>query len=179
MSPGDHAQLASKVAAHERDIANLTSAVDSLSRTIAETSDRQWAAIREQGESLTRAIAEQGKNTRQELAELANKFSESRAVSWPLIISVVVAGLSITSLAVTILTIIGSMALEPVERQLDYITEKSGPEKVIYLEGKISELQTQVNLTNQNTLALINLQRKEQGLQTIDMPGFWPPGGAK
>lgn len=181
--------IVAQVAAHERDIANLTGAVQSLSDTLQQTADAQWRAIREQGESLRAAITEQGAEVRKDINVLADKFSESRSVNWPFIVSVIVAGLGVTSLAVTVMTIIGSMVLSPIRDQLADHMDDGHPyrveKQVIELRAQTGErfgeietqfqaLQTRNNLMHQQNYILLNATRREAGLEPLDFPDFWP-----
>lgn len=167
-------ELVAKVAAHERDIANLTTAVQSLSATMQETAEAQWRSIREQGEILRSAIQQQGQEVRSDINALGDKFSESRAVNWPLIVSTAVAGLAITSLAVTVMTIIGNMALTPVQQRLDEHIADAPPQRIEAVEERIKSLEAQMNLMQQKNFILLNATRREANLEPLDMPNYWP-----
>lgn len=181
--------LAARVAAHERDIANLTGAVESLSDSLRQTADAQWQAIREQGSTLRSAIEQQGVEVRNDINSLGTKLSDSQAVSWPFVVSVVIAGLGVTSLAVTVMTIIGSMALSPInDRLAEHIHDEHPHEsekQIIELRAQTAErfsdvetqfrgLQIQNNLLHQQSYILLNASRREAGLPPLDFPKFWP-----
>lgn len=178
-----------QVAAHERDIANLTGTVGRLADTLEETAKAQWDAIHQQGENLRTAIEAQGDAVRKEISALSMRFSESRSVSWPLVVSLVAAGLMVTSLAVTIMTVIGSMALSPIRQRLDehlsdghpYRVEKqvaaqsaTTRERFSEIETQFQGMQTRQNLVDQQMFLFLNLTRRESGLEPLDVPPYWP-----
>jgi len=183
------ATLEAKVASHDRDISNLTSSIQSLSDTLQSTADSQWNAIREQGEVLRAAIHEQGSETRKDLNVLGSKFSESRAVNWPLIVTAGAAFIGFAGVTITLMALLGSMSLGPLKESFKEHMANGHPHSV---EKKIAELevrttehfrglgeqlrsaQVENNLLHQQSLIVLNLTRKEAGLTPLDLPQFWP-----
>jgi len=167
-------ELVAKVASHDRDIVNLTDTVQSLAETMQSTADSQWRAIREQGETLRSTIHEQGTETRKDLSVLSSKLSESRAVNWPLLVTTAVVGLAFTSLAVTVMAMIGSMALEPISSRLDKHIATTSPERTTEIDYRLRSVKEQYNLGQQHQFMLLNLTRRESGLEPLDSPTYWP-----
>lgn len=178
-----------KLAVHDREIQNLNQAISGLSNALEENAEAQWKAIKEQGDSLREAIRQQGLETRKELAQIANAFNESRTIKWPVIMSVVGAGIAVTSLAVTVLVVIGTMSLDPIKKSIeDHVSdghphrvekmvmsnESKNSEALEGLQSQITASQDKQNITDQFMFILMNNTRRDAGLEPYDMPMYWP-----
>lgn len=184
MDDNSLATIHERLAAHERDIINLTQAVSSLSETLKSNAEAHWKAIRDQGDELRLAISHQGDEVRKDISVIGQQLSDSKAVNWPLIVSVGGGGITVAALAVTVLTVLWNMALDPIKSQLDrhmldghpVSLERELSNDMATMQQDIGRLATRLDhqdetMHNNNQIrwSVINLTRKEVGLEPIDL----------